>query len=101
LDFEFVRFWMVTAAYRPVYRNRWPAVRWTGSVSKTVLGPTPSTSGYDHVLVHLVTNSSFIFDNGSLPSAAWRAQLEEEFPLVLSKAKPSVKALLSSLLSSL
>jgi hypothetical protein len=32
LDFEFVRFWSVTAAYRPVYRNRWPAVRWTGSV---------------------------------------------------------------------
>jgi hypothetical protein len=36
LDFEFVRFWSVTAAYQPVYRNRWPAVRWTGKVNPAV-----------------------------------------------------------------
>jgi hypothetical protein len=34
--FEFVRFLAVTAAYRPVYQNRRPAVRGSGSVRLTL-----------------------------------------------------------------
>jgi hypothetical protein len=42
--FEFVRFLPVTAAYQPVYQNRWLAVQWTDSVMKTLAMPRPAVT---------------------------------------------------------